>query len=129
VAGGGRAGCLTSDDFRAGLADASGLVIDGWVEDQFADDLAGGGVDDADVEAVNQHQDGGSGVGSADADVVQSAFVAEADFAVAVDYLAADPGCGCSPACLAGWLLGRPGRQPTGCPVERVVRPAACSGC
>ena len=33
-------------------------------------------------QAVDQHQDGGSGVGSADADVVQSAVVAEAEFAV-----------------------------------------------
>src|SRR5688572_5861763 len=76
----------------SGFADASGLVIDGWVEDQLADELAGGGVDDADVEAVDQHQDGGSGVGSADADVVQPAVVAEGEFAVAVDHIAADPG-------------------------------------
>src|SRR5215211_1993244 len=44
----------------SGLANSLGLIIHGWVEDQFADDLAGGGVDDADVEAVDQHQDGGS---------------------------------------------------------------------
>jgi hypothetical protein len=31
-------------------------------------------------------------VGSSDADVVQSAVVAEGEFAVAVDYIAADPG-------------------------------------
>jgi hypothetical protein len=72
--------------------DASGLVIHGWVEDQLADELTGGGVDDADVEAVDQHQDGGSGVGSADADVVQPARVAEAEFAVVVDHVAADSG-------------------------------------
>ncbi|HVD20031.1 MAG TPA: hypothetical protein VNC63_15220 [Propionibacteriaceae bacterium] len=41
-------------------------------------------MDDADVAAVDQHQDGGSGVGSADADVVESACVAEGEFAVAV---------------------------------------------
>jgi hypothetical protein len=35
-----------------------------------ADELTGGGVDDANVEAVDQHQDGGSGVGPADSDVV-----------------------------------------------------------
>jgi hypothetical protein len=33
--------------FWSGVADTSGLVVDGWVEGQFADDLAGGGVDDA----------------------------------------------------------------------------------
>ena len=42
-----------------GLADTAGLVIDGWVEDELADNLAGGGVDDADVGAVDQHQDAG----------------------------------------------------------------------
>jgi hypothetical protein len=67
------------------FADASGLVVHGWVEDEFSDDLAGGGVDDTDVKTVDQHQDGGSGVGSADADVVQSAVVAEAEFAVGVE--------------------------------------------
>jgi hypothetical protein len=61
------------------------LVVDGWVEGQFFDDLAGGGVDDADVEAVDQHQDAGSGVGAADADAVEPARVAEGQFAVAVD--------------------------------------------
>jgi hypothetical protein len=34
------------------LSDASSLVVDGWVEDQVADDLLGGCVDDADCEAV-----------------------------------------------------------------------------
>jgi hypothetical protein len=42
-------------------------------------------VDDADVAAVDQHQDGGSGVGSSDSDVVQPACVAEGEFAVGVD--------------------------------------------
>ena len=76
----------------SGLANALGLVVDGWVEDELADELAGGGVDDADVAAVDQHQDGGSGVGSAYSDVVESAVVAEGDFAVGVDDVAADPG-------------------------------------
>ena len=64
----------------SGLADTAGLVIDGWVEHQLADELAGGGVDDANVEAVDQHQDGDSGVSSADPDVVQPAVVAEGEF-------------------------------------------------
>ena len=41
------------------FACAAPLVVDGWVEDQLADELAGGGVDDVDVEAVDQHEDGG----------------------------------------------------------------------
>jgi hypothetical protein len=44
------------------------LVALGGVEDQVAEEFAGGGVDDADVEVVDQDQDAGSGVGSADAD-------------------------------------------------------------
>src|SRR5215212_4360686 len=111
--------------FWSGLADALGLVVDVWVEDELADDFAGGGVDDADVEAVDQHQDGGSGVGSADADVVEPAVVAEAEFAVGVDDVAADPGLRF--AVWGGWwggfgagLVGRGG----GAPVEGAVWPA-----
>jgi hypothetical protein len=129
VAGGGRAGCLTSDDFRAGLADASGLVIDGGVEDQFADDLAGGAVDDADVEAVNQHQDGGSGVGSADADVVQSAFGRRLILpSLSTTSRPTRAAAVLRRAWWGGFGSGLVGSQP-GAPVERVVRPAACSGC
>jgi hypothetical protein len=49
-------------------------------------------VDDADVAAVDQHQDGGSGMGCADSDVVESACVAEGEFAVVVDHIAANAG-------------------------------------
>jgi hypothetical protein len=45
------------------------LVVLGGVEDQFAEELAGGAVDDADGVVLDEHQDVGSGVGSADADV------------------------------------------------------------
>jgi hypothetical protein len=48
---------------------ASGaLVALGCVEDQLAEEFAGGGVEDADVEVLDQDDDAGSGVGSADAD-------------------------------------------------------------
>ena len=56
---------------------------------EFAEDLAGGGVDDADVEVVDEHQDAGSGVGSADADVVELAGVAEGELAAGVDAVGA----------------------------------------
>jgi len=46
-----------------------------------ADDLAGGGVDDADVVAVDEEQDGGSVDGASDADVVHVAVDAKADVA------------------------------------------------
>src|SRR5690349_8797056 len=60
-----------------GAGFAGGLVVAGGVEDQFAEEFAGGGVDDADVQVVGEQQDVGSGVGSADADVVEAAAVAE----------------------------------------------------
>jgi hypothetical protein len=41
---------------------AEGLVVAGGVDGEFAEEFAGGGVDDADVEVVDQLQDGGSGV-------------------------------------------------------------------
>jgi hypothetical protein len=48
------------------------LVVAGGVGYEFAQEFAGGGVDDSDVEVVDEDQDAGSGVGSADADVVQA---------------------------------------------------------
>jgi hypothetical protein len=44
------------------------LVALGGVEGEFAEKLAGGGVDDADVEVLHEDEDAGSGVGPADAD-------------------------------------------------------------
>jgi hypothetical protein len=38
---------------------AEGLVVAGGVDGEFAEEFAGGGVDDADVEVVDQLQDGG----------------------------------------------------------------------
>jgi len=42
---------------------SGGLVVAVWVEDQFAQEFAGGGVDDADVQVLDQEQDVGPGVG------------------------------------------------------------------
>jgi hypothetical protein len=61
---------------RAGRA-PGGLVVPVWVEKQFAEQFAGGGVNDADVQVLDQEQDVGSGVGSADADMVEFSAVAE----------------------------------------------------
>jgi hypothetical protein len=49
---------------------SGGLVIATGVEGELAEELAGGGVDDADVQVADEHEDVGSGVGPADADVV-----------------------------------------------------------
>ena len=48
----------------------------------------------ADVEAVDQHQDGGSGVGSSNADVVDAAVVPEAEFAALSITSRRTRGCG-----------------------------------
>ena len=50
---------------------AGGLVVAVRVEGEFAEDLAGGGVGDPDVKAVDEQQEVGSCVGSSDADVVK----------------------------------------------------------
>ena len=66
------------------------MVVPGRVEGEFAQELAGEGVDDLDVEVLDQEQDVGSGVGSADADGVEPAAVAQGDLAGCVDAVAAD---------------------------------------
>jgi hypothetical protein len=48
-------------------------------------------VDDVDVEVGDEEDDGGSGVGASDADVVESAVVAQGDRAAVVDAVVADP--------------------------------------
>jgi DNA-binding SARP family transcriptional activator len=57
----------------SGSADGcSGAVVAaGRVDGEGAEDFAGGGVDDADVEVVDEHDDGGSVEVAADSDVVQ----------------------------------------------------------
>ena len=99
------------------------MVVPGGVEGEVAEDLAGGGVDDADVEVGDEEEDGGSGVGSSEADVVEAAVVAEGDAAGGVDAVAADAvvvvvaavtggGFGSGPVDDAGW--GVVGQGPVG---------------
>jgi hypothetical protein len=47
------------------------LVALGWVEDELAEEFAGGCVDDPDVEVLDEDGDAGSGVGPSDADGVE----------------------------------------------------------
>ena len=63
------------------------------VDGEGADDFAGGGVDDADVVAVDEHGDAGSVEGSPESDVVHLAVDAQAD-ASGVDSVVADPELG-----------------------------------
>ena len=46
-----------------------GLVVAAGVEDELAEELAGGGVDDADLEVLDEQDDAGSGVGPPKADL------------------------------------------------------------
>ena len=62
-----------------GRGEAAGLVVPGRVEGQFADQLAGVAVDDADVQVVDEQGDGGAGEAGAEADVVEPAVVAQGD--------------------------------------------------
>jgi len=70
---------------------ACGLVVAVGVEGELADEFAGGGVVDAVLEVVEEHEDAGWGVGSADAGVVELAVVAEGELAVGVGAVGADP--------------------------------------
>ena len=103
-----RSGCCSFRGLRVGPLGASGgLVVAAGVEDQVAEELAGGGVDDPDLEVLDEQDDAGSGVGSADADVVQSAAVAQGDRAGFVDAVVADPVVGLGVAWLGrGAALG-----------------------
>jgi len=94
---------------------AGWLVVGGGVEGEVAEDLAGGGVDDADVEVGDEEQDGGSGVGSSDADVVEVAVVAEGDASGFVDAVVSDAVVGVV-AAVAGGGFGVPRRIRTGSP-------------
>ena len=67
-----------------------GLVVASWVDFEVAEKFSGGGVDDADVEVVDEQDDVGSGVGPADADVVESAVNAQGDDAAGVDAVVSD---------------------------------------
>ena len=69
---------------------ASWLVVAGGVDLEFAEEFAGGGVDHADVQVVDQERDVGSSVGSADADVVEFPGNTQGDAPGFVDLVGAD---------------------------------------
>ena len=75
------------------------LIIAGGVEGQFAEKFPGLFVDDADVFAVDEHDDAYVFVAAADSDVVHFAGVAEADCAGVVDFVGSYAG-------FAGDVLG-----------------------
>ena len=68
-----------------GPSSFQGLVVLGGVDGEFAQELPGDGVDDSDVEVLDEQGDVGSGVGSSDADVAELAGYAQGDGAGLVD--------------------------------------------
>ena len=89
------------------LGCSGGLVVAAGVEDQLSEEFAGGGCDHADLQVVDEQDDVGSGVGSADADVVQAPGVAQGDAAGVVDAVVADPVVGVGVSAVAGKRLGQ----------------------
>ena len=85
----------------------AGLVVAFWVDPEFAQEFAGEGVDDPDVEVLDEEQDVGSGVGSADADVAETAADAQGDAAGFVDAVVPDPVVGVGVAAGSGQGLGQ----------------------
>ena len=69
---------------------AGGLVVAVGVDGELSEEFAGDGVDDSDVEVLDEQDDVGSGVGSSDADVAELAGDAEGDGAGLVDTVEAD---------------------------------------
>ena len=67
------------------------MVVAAGVDGEVAEKFAGGGVHDADVCAVDEQDDVGSGVGSSDADVVESSVEAQGDGAAGVDEIVTNP--------------------------------------
>jgi hypothetical protein len=99
---------------------SGGLVVAIWVEDELAEQFAGGGVDDLDLEVADEEQDVGSGVGPANADVVEAALVAKGEGAGFADDVGADAVVGVCVAVAGGGFRpggvgsgggGRPGRE------------------
>ena len=78
-----------SDPRVRGFPAVQGLVVVFGVEGELADEFACFGVDDGDLEVLDQEQDGGAVPGPADADVVEASGSAEGDAAV-VDFVGAD---------------------------------------
>jgi hypothetical protein len=103
---------------------AGGLVVAGRVDGELAEEFAGGGVDDADVQVLDEQQDAGSGVGPADADVVQTAVDAQGDASAGVEPVGADAVVGVGgPVAWGGFGPGGVGGGRGGAVGQGAVRP------
>jgi hypothetical protein len=79
---------------RRHLNPSDRLVVASGIEGEPADQLAGVGGEDPDVEIGDEQLDRPALVGPAEADVVQPAVVAKGDGAAGVDLVLADPEVG-----------------------------------
>lgn len=102
----------------------AGLVVAGEVDVEFAEEFAGGGVDDADVVVLDEEQDVGSGVGSADADVAEFPGDAQGHGPGCVDLVGADAvvGVGGSVGARGGFRAGGVGGGRGGAVGQGAVR-------
>jgi hypothetical protein len=102
------------------------LVVLVGVDGEFAEELAGDGVDDADVEVGDEQDDVGSGVGSSDADVVEFSVDAQGDGSSLVDAVVPDQVVGLGVARVSGHRLRHRVVAGVWCPMNRAVmtRPA-----
>ena len=96
------------------------MVVVGGVDGELAEEFSGGGVDDADVEVVDEEDDVGSGEGSSDADVVELAGDAQGDDAAVVDAVAPNAVVGVGPVRGRGFRSRRV--DGGGCGVEPAAR-------
>ena len=70
---------------------SAGAVVEaGGVEDELSVELAGGGVDDADVQVGDEQDDAGSREVAAEGDVVEPSVVAQGDRAALGDAVVTD---------------------------------------
>ena len=95
------------------------MVVAAGIDDQVAEDLAGGGVHDGDVEVLDEQDDVGSGVGSTDADMPELAGDAKGNAAGFVDLVVADAVVG---VCAAVGARGGLGERCVDGGGRRVVR-------
>ena len=79
------------------------MVVPGGVEGEFAEDFSGGGVDDSDVEVLDEYEDAGSVVDAADADVVEASVDAQGDVAGFADAVGSDAVVGVDACCWVGF--------------------------
>jgi len=64
------------------------VVVPRWIDREFSEELAGCGVNDSNLEIVDQHEDVGSPVGSSDPNVVQLTVEPKAHLAELVNAIA-----------------------------------------